>query len=226
MTLSLRSRDTGRAFERLYHAHVGDVHRYALAVTGNRADAEDVTQTTFMQAYRALDRGEHPDKPRNWLITVAHNVCRQRFRETARRPIEVEYDEDVGEALVPSDDAPTAADIQRALGQLALNQREALVMRELEGRSYAQIAELLGISIAAVETLLFRARRALREQPDVALSCAEAEAAPSLQLDGRLGRAEAAPLRSHLRSCDTCRRLARRQRAQRKGVRALAVVPL
>ena len=226
MTLSLRSRDTGRAFERLYHAHVGDVYRYALAVTGNRADAEDVTQTTFMQAYRALDRGEHPVKPRNWLITVAHNVCRQRFRETARRPVEVEYDEDVGEALVPSDDAPTAADIQRALGQLAMNQREALVMRELEGRSYAEIAETLGLTLAAVETLIFRARRALREQLEGTLSCSEAEAALSLQLDGRLSRADAGLLRGHLRACESCRRLARRQRAQRKAVRGLAAVPV
>jgi RNA polymerase sigma factor (sigma-70 family) len=226
MTLSLRSRDTNRAFERLYRTHVGDVYRYALAVTGNRSDAEDVTQTTFMQAYRALDRGEHPVKPRNWLITVAHNVCRQRFRETARRPIEVEYDEDVGEALVPSDDAPTAADIQRALGQLAMNQREALVMRELEGRSYAEIAETLGLSVAAVETLIFRARRALREQLEGTLSCSEAEAALSLQLDGRLSRADAGLLRGHLRACESCRRLARRQRAQRKAVKGLAAVPV
>jgi len=226
VTLSLRLQSTNRSFDRLYRAHVGDVYRYALAITGNTADAEDVAQTTFMNAYRALERGERPEKPRHWLIAIAHNVCRQRFRQSARRPTEVTYFEDVAETLVPSDDAPSAADIQRALGELALNQREALVMRELEGRSYADIAELLGISVAAVETLLFRARRALREQLEGSLSCSEAEAALSLQLDGRLGRADAAPLRSHLRSCETCRRLARRQRAQRKSVRALAVVPL
>ena len=226
MTLSLRSRDTSRTFERLYRAHVADVYRYALALTGNRSDAEDVTQTTFMQAYRALDRGEHPVKPRNWLITVAHNVCRQRFRETARRPVEVEYFEDVGEALVPSEDGPTATDIQRALGQLALSQREALVMRELEGRSYAEIAKTMGLTVAAVETLIFRARRALREQLEGSLSCSEAEAALSLQLDRQLGRSEAGLLRGHLRACESCRRLARRQRAQRKAVKGLAAIPV
>lgn len=226
MTLSLRLQSTNRSFERLYRAHIGDVYRYALAITGNAADAEDVAQTTFMNAYRALERGERPEKPRHWLIAIAHNVCRQRFRQSARRPTEVTYFEDVAETLVPSDDSPTAADIQRALGELALNQREALVMRELEGRSYADIAELLGISVAAVETLLFRARRALREQLEGSLSCSEAEAALSLQLDGRLTRADAGQLRSHLRSCETCRRLARRQRAQRKSVQSLAVVPL
>jgi RNA polymerase sigma factor (sigma-70 family) len=226
VTLSLRLQSTNRSFERLYRAHIGDVYRYALAITGNAADAEDVAQTTFMNAYRALDRGERPEKPRHWLIAIAHNVCRQRFRQSSRRPMEVAYFEDVAETLVPSDDTPTAADIQRALGELALNQREALVMRELEGRSYADIAELLGLSVAAVETLLFRARRALREQLEGSLSCSEAEAALSLQLDGRLSRADAAQLRSHLRSCETCRRLARRQRAQRKSVQSLAVVPV
>ena len=226
MTLALRSKPANRAFERIYRAHVGDVYRYALAVTGNAADAEDVVQTTFMNAFRALERGEQPTKPRHWLIAIAHNVCRQRFRQSARRPTEVAFEDDVAEALVPSDDAPTAADIQRALNQLALNQREALVMRELEGRSYAEIAELLGLSVPAVETLLFRARRALREQLEGSLSCSEAEAALSLQLDGRLDRPEAALLRSHLRACETCRLLARRQRAQRKGLRALALVPV
>ena len=222
----LRSGQADRAFERLYRAHVGDIYRYALAVTGNQADAEDVAQTTFMNAYRAFERGERPVKPANWLITIAHNVCRQRYRQSSRRPTEVFFNEDVAEAIVPSDDAPTAADIQRALGHLPLSQREALVMRELEGRSCADIAELLGLSVSAVEALLFRARRALREQLEGSLTCVEAEAAISQQLDGRMPRKEAGALRAHLRECEECRHLARRQRAQRRGWKALAVVPL
>jgi RNA polymerase sigma factor (sigma-70 family) len=222
----LRKGQADRTFERLYRAHVGDIYRYALAVTGNQADAEDVAQTTFMNAYRALERGERPVKPGNWLITIAHNVCRQRYRQSSRRPTEVVFNEDVAEAIVPSDDAPTAADIQRALGHLPLSQREALVMRELEGRSCADIAERLGLSVSAVETLLFRARRALREQLEGNLTCLDAEAAISQQLDGRLPRKEAGALRAHLRECEECRHLARRQRAQRRGWKALAVVPL
>jgi RNA polymerase sigma factor (sigma-70 family) len=179
-----------------------------------------------MNAYRAIERGERPVREKNWLITIAHNVCRQRYRQASRRPTEVGFTEDVAEALVPSDEAPTAADIQRALGQLELSHREVLVMRELQGRSYAEIAEVLGLSIAAVETLLFRARRALREQLEGTLTCAEAEAALSRQLDGRLTRTEAGFLRAHLRACDECKRLARRQRAQRKGMRALGAIPV
>src|SRR5216117_1539962 len=110
-----------RSFERLYRRHSGDVYRYALAVLRNQADAEDVTQTTFMNAYRAFSRGERPEAPKNWLIAIAHNVCRQRFRQAARRPSEVEFNEDVAESLV-SENAVAAEDIQRALGYLAFNQ--------------------------------------------------------------------------------------------------------
>src|SRR6266545_830718 len=128
MTPVLARTRPDRGFERLYRRHVGDVYRYALAVMRNQPDAEDVTQTTFMNAYRAFTRGERPEKPQNWLIAIAHNVCRQRFRQAARRPSEVEFNEDVAEALVV-EEAIGAEDIQRALEHLAFNQRAALVMR-------------------------------------------------------------------------------------------------
>src|SRR5919206_2278625 len=214
-----------RGFERLYRRHVADVYHYALGVLRNPADAEDVTQTTFLNALRAYDRGERPQAPQNWLIAIAHNVCRQRFRQSLRRPHEVAFDDDVADRIV-DDDVPSAEDIRRALGHLAFNQRAALVMRELEGRTYAEIAEILGVSVGAVETLLFRARRALREQLEGALTCHEAELALSKQLDGRLERSERGPLRAHLRACPDCARTARRQRAQRAAFKSLAAVPL
>src|SRR3989442_11628258 len=216
-----------RGFERLYRRYVGDVYRYSLAVMRNEADAEDVTQTTFMNALRAFQRGERPEKPQNWLIAIAHNVCRQRFRQSARRPTEVAFEDDIGSQLVePDDDTPTGEDIRRALGHLAFNQRAALVMRELEGRSYAEIGEILEVSTSAVETLIFRARRALREQLEGSLTCGEAEFAISRQLDGRLERRERGQLRAHLRECSECAAFARRQRAQRGAMKTLALVPV
>src|SRR6186997_802006 len=137
---------TDRGFERIYRRHVGDVYRYALAVMRHPADAEDVTQTTFLNAYRAyVEKGNRPEKPQNWLISIAHNVCRQRFRQSARRPAEVAFEGDIADTLV-DDEVPSGEDIRRALGHLAFNQRAALVMRELEGRSYADIAAILGLS--------------------------------------------------------------------------------
>jgi RNA polymerase sigma-70 factor (ECF subfamily) len=215
-----------RAFERLYKRHVGDVYRYALAVMRNPTDAEDVTQTTFLNAYRSyVEKGSRPEKPQNWLIAIAHNVCRQRFRQSARRPAEVSFEDDIADT-VADDDVPTGDDIRRALSHLAFNQRAALVMRELEGRSYAEIAEILEVSTSAVETLIFRARRALREQLEGSLSCGEAEFAISRQLDGRLPRGERGQLRAHLRECAECASFARRQRAQRGALKTLALVPV
>jgi RNA polymerase sigma-70 factor, ECF subfamily len=210
----------------MYRRHVGDVYRYALAVMRNPADAEDVTQTTFLNAYRAyVEKGNRPEKPQNWLIAIAHNVCRQRFRQSARRPSEVTFDDDIADTIA-DDETPTGDDIRRALGHLAFNQRAALVMRELEGRTYSEIAEILDISTSAVETLIFRARRALREQLEGSLNCGEAELAISRQLDGKLPRAEKGQLRAHLRECGECAGFARRQRAQRSALKSLALVPV
>src|SRR5438045_3632463 len=183
--LLVRKPGVDHAFERLYRRHAVDVYRYAFAVLRNQADAEDVTQTTFMNAYRALERGETPQTPHNWLIAIAHNVCRQRFRQASRRPLEVGLEDDVADLLVePEDDnVPSPEDIRRALQHLGFNQRAALVMRELEGRSYAEIAGLLDLSVSAVETLIFRARRALREQLEAGLTCGQAEQAISRQPD-------------------------------------------
>src|ERR671922_2883478 len=215
-----------RAFERMYKRHVGDVYRYALAVMRNPADAEDVAQTTFLNAYRAyIEKGERREKPQNWLIAIAHNVCRQRFRQSARRPSEVAFEDDIADTIV-EDETPSGEDIRRALSHLAFNQRAALVMRELEGRSYAEIGEILDLSTSAVETLIFRARRALREQLEGGLTCGEAEFAISRQLDGRLPRQEKGQLRAHLRECAECSRFARRQRAQRGALKSLALVPV
>lgn len=216
---------TDRAFERLYRRYAADVYRYVLAVLQNEADAEDATQTAFLSAYRAYERGERAERPLNWLIAIAHNVCRQRFRESARRPRVVELQDDHA-ALASDEEAPNAEEIRRALGFLAFNQRAALVMRELQGHSYAEIGGILGLSTSAVETLLFRARRAMREQLEGGLSCGEAERALSKRADGELPFSERGPLRAHLRECSECAGLDRRLRFRRGAVRIASLVPL
>jgi RNA polymerase sigma factor (sigma-70 family) len=158
--VSLLARD--EAFEKLYRRYVKDVYHYALALLRNPADAEDVTQTTFMNAYRAYQRGDEILKPQNWLIKIAHNVARSRYSRSARRVKEVPLEEHIEQLAVPEDERPNVEGVLRALGRLPFNQRAALVMRELEGRSYVEISDTLGVSVAAVETLIFRGRRSLR----------------------------------------------------------------
>src|SRR5437588_5274655 len=93
--------DPSAEFESLYAEHVRDVYRYALAVLRNPADAEDITQTTFMNAFRALKSGQEPIKPRSWLLAIAHNSCLMRFAYNSRRPREVPLDESVERIPVP-----------------------------------------------------------------------------------------------------------------------------
>jgi RNA polymerase sigma factor (sigma-70 family) len=218
-------RRSDRAFERMYRKHVPDVYRYALALLRCPEDAEDVAQTTFLNAYRAFKKGEVPRGQRNWLIGIAHDVCRNRAHQAALSPEQVEF-EDTAITLVPDEEGPSEQDIRRALGRLPFNQRAALVMREVEARSYQEIAEILHVSVNAVETLVFGARRALREQLEGSLTCHEAERAVSRRLDGRLRRSERGSLRKHLRECEECTAFTRSQQLQRTALRQFARVPL
>ena len=215
-----------RALDGLYRAHVAEIYRYTYAVLGNRADAEDVTQTTFVNALRALERGERPRNPSNWLITIAHNIVRQRFRQQQVRPIEVELDSDRVEAQQADDTGPTMDELVRALQRLVPAQREALVLREFEGRSYKEIQELLGLTAGAVETLLFRARRSLAEELDNLVTCERAELAMSKQSDGRLSRKERRRLDAHLHDCPSCAHLDGKQSKYRRAFKGLALLPI
>jgi RNA polymerase sigma-70 factor (ECF subfamily) len=152
---------TDRAFERFYQQHVAEVYQYALAVLSNPADAEDVTQQTFLNAYRAFQNGERPHTPHNWLIKIAHNVCRMRWRQSSRRPQEVPL-ENAPEPASLDDEKASLDEVLGALARLPFNQRAAVVMREVEGRTYAEIADVLSTTVPAVEALLFRARTNLR----------------------------------------------------------------
>ncbi len=210
-------------FDRLYSRHAASVYRYAYAVLGNHADAEDVAQQTFLKAYQALAGGTKPRKAENWLLTITHNEVRRHLRERRGKAVEVELDDQL--AQPPAEQLePSFADVVRALQHLPAAQRSALVMREFEGRSYSEIAEVMGVTQSALEALIFRARRSLAQQLEEALTCAQAEAALSRRLDGRLSRRESRRLKEHLRECPTCERFERVQKRQRSLLRGVSVL--
>ncbi len=214
------------ALDELYREHVGDVYRYTYAVLGNHADAEDVTQTTFVNALRALERGERPDDASRWLLVIAHNVVRQRWRQAATRPTLVELEHDVPARMADDEEPYQLEELVRALQRIPQAQREALVMRELEGRSYREIATVLGLSTSALETLLFRARRSLADELENVVTCQNAELAISKRLDSRLSRKERRRLDEHLAECPECSRLAAVESRQRRAFKGLALLPL
>jgi RNA polymerase sigma-70 factor (ECF subfamily) len=145
-----------------YREHRGQLYHFALGVLGNREDAEDATQIALLNAHRALVRGERPARPRAWLFAIALNVCRRLLRARARRAPAV-LTREPG-PLQRGADGPTGAEISLAVAALPQGQREIFVLRELQGLSYAELSETLGLSPAAAESLLARARRRLRKQ--------------------------------------------------------------
>ena len=100
------------------------------------------------------------------------------------------------------------------------------MLREFEGRAYGEIADILGTTTSALETLLFRARRSLARELEQALTCTEAQLAVSKAVDGRLGRKERRRLKDHLAECPDCAHFARAQPRHRHALRGLMLVPI
>jgi RNA polymerase sigma-70 factor (ECF subfamily) len=151
-------------FEELYRGYRADVYRAALHALGNAHDAEDATQAAFADAYRAVLRGTRPQSPRAWLLAISENVRRRGFRTAQRRPREDLVDDaDFPAAELPDEQSRALAE---ALAALPEEQRRVFVLREIVGLSYAEIAEEADSTVASIQMLLFRARRALREQLD------------------------------------------------------------
>src|SRR4026209_706463 len=107
-----------REVDDLYRRHGGDVYRYSYAVLGNHADAENITQTTFLNAYRSLEQGVRPRKPANWLLTIASNAIKQRFRQEQARPRTVELDERLAGYEADEDDSPSVGELLTALSKI------------------------------------------------------------------------------------------------------------
>ena len=148
----------------LYERYARQIYSYCLHQLGNREEAEDATQSTFLNAFRGLQRGIDPEFESAWLYKIAQNVCLTRQRSsTRRRRLETPGDLDAMQDFVPAHqaDADELIRLPEALDAMPEQQRRALLLREWQGLSYAEIGKELGLSQPAVETLLFRARRSL-----------------------------------------------------------------
>jgi RNA polymerase sigma-70 factor, ECF subfamily len=150
----------------LYERYYDRIYGYCLYQLGSREEAEDVAQTTFMWAFRGLRRGIVPRAEASWLFTIAQNACRARHRTRGRRrDREVLSDPVVLADMSPAREVETddLMGLEEALARMPELQRRAILLREWRGFSYKEIAEELELSGAAVETLIFRARRSLAE---------------------------------------------------------------
>src|SRR3954464_13865991 len=153
--------DTARL---LYEQYYPSVYRYALSQLRSPQDAEDAAQNTFLRAFAALQKGTRPENEAAWLFKIAHNVCAtSKLAWLRRRRVEAPRDLTTL-ALEPSSPETRRDDLaglEDALAAMPPRPREAFLLREWQGLSYAEIAERLDTSQSAVETLIFRARRHL-----------------------------------------------------------------
>jgi RNA polymerase sigma-70 factor (ECF subfamily) len=169
------------AFDELVARHGPSVFRLGLAITGVHQDAEDIVQETFMRAYRHIDsfrpqRGSF----KTWVLTIARNQSRNAFAAIKRKATrlfsetyEDSYDPPPDNDLFnrPQLDSERLLQLQQdmqgvhsALRRLPERQRTALLLKAQDELSYAEIAEVMGVSASSVESLIFRARKKLTDQ--------------------------------------------------------------
>ena len=148
----------------LYGEHAARVLAICRVLLRDRVEAEDAAQQTFLSAHRALAKGSAPREPGAWLAAIARNECLGRIRgrvrvalPTAEEPAGSEPD-----AHAAAEQREQASHLRDALASLPAQQRDAILLREVRGLSYDEVAASLEVSTSAVESLLFRARRGLQ----------------------------------------------------------------
>jgi RNA polymerase sigma-70 factor, ECF subfamily len=155
-------------FTELYRAHLRDVYSYAYYRIGNHHDAEDLTEQTFLQAWRHFERArrEADGRPlRPWLIRIAHNLAANYYRDRARRP-QTGLD-DASVVSAPHETAQIVEgrqelrEVLAGVAALPDDRREALIMRFALGMDNREIARALGRSEGATKVLIHRALRQL-----------------------------------------------------------------
>ena len=209
------------AFAALFRRYRPEIARYASRTLGDDARAEDVVQEAFLSALRGIGTLDRPAGFKPWLYRIAHNACVDQMRRRARAE-EVSFDANGIPAAeefrlfrqAPSNHAQVAQKedfkhLRQALTDLPDSQAEILVLRELEGLSYDDIGMRMRISVSAVESLLFRARRGLRAeygQISTGERCRSMRTVMAQTVEGIDRPKERRALVRHLRGCTECRR--------------------
>lgn len=157
-------------FSDLYRAHLRDVYSYAYYRVGNHHDAEDLTEQTFLQAYRHFERAQRESNGRPlrpWLIRIAHNLAANLYRDRSRKPASpLEDTSELVASHTTEDLVEGREELSRVLEgvrQLPEDRREALIMRFALGMDNREIARAMGRTDGATKVLIHRAIKQLEE---------------------------------------------------------------
>ena len=167
---------TRERFEQAVLPHLDAAYSLARWLTRNEQDAQDVTQESFLRAFRFFD-GYQGGNMRAWLLTIVRNTCYTWLHQNRAGQSAVEFDEEIHSKELSGEADPeiqvlTNADketVHRALEELPDIFREVLVLREMEGMSYKEIADVTSVSLGTVMSRLARARTRLRQTLGAAL---------------------------------------------------------
>jgi RNA polymerase sigma factor (sigma-70 family) len=172
---------------------------------GSRQDAEDALQDVFLRAYSSLRSNDRPLSLRAWLYRVAHNRCIDHLRRPAPAAADL-FDTSRNPLRDPIDEAVRREDLRQLIAdvrRLPEQQRSALLMREIDGLTYAELSVALGVSLQAVKSLLVRARIGLVEAVEARdTACSEIRVDLADAFDRGVRASGLA--RRHLRDCDGC----------------------
>ena len=162
------------AFETLVLEYEKNVYNIALRMTGNSEDAADMTQEAFIKAYNSLQSFRGDSKVSVWLYRIVSNVCLDFLRSKNRRPtvsLSVEDDDGEDAQLDVADESQspellldrklTRDSVRRGLDSLPPDYRQILLLREIQGLSYDEIAQALSLEVGTVKSRIFRARKRL-----------------------------------------------------------------
>jgi len=165
------------SFEELVVTYQDKVYNLSYQLTGNHADAQDLAQEVFVRAYTGLARFRNEADPGTWLHRITVNLYLNLRRKITRHPVlSLDAPLDTGEGEVtrevaaggdPQDVVATLElrqDVRHALRQLSADYQAVLILREMQGYSYDEIAAMLGCSLGTVKSRLNRARQAMREK--------------------------------------------------------------
>ena len=159
-----QTRVAGTQTAELFEEHGRMIYGLCRTLLRDPDDADDATQSTFISAYKSLLGGSEVREPTAWLATIARNECTARSHARMREPLPL-LEADFGHTQGPEAELERKAvveELQQAISELPEKQREAVVLRDLYGLQYTEVSAALGMSVASVESLLFRARRSLR----------------------------------------------------------------
>jgi len=217
-------RGSDAAFAELYSRYSQRIGAFVHGMVRDHGRAEDITQDIFISALRRIRETERPIAFKAWIYEIAKNACIDNFRRS-RRAEEVSLDADdslssadrgrltaITTLDAALDNKQTLNDLRGAFGGLSENHHEILVLRELEGRSYSDIGERLGMSRPVVESTLFRARRRLAEEYEELSSGRRCEFVRKMVDSGphySLGIRDRRRMARHFAHCQACRSHAR-----------------